>query len=408
MTLVELREHEASELALTSAEAIALSATGIVDVEPAWTAGTFRLRAGATVGAVTIGDDLRLRIAPKIQIRRVVYLLCHAAGLATWDEHLIDLDDTDPIDSAVAHAFVTAAERVLKRGPRSAYYNVDDDLTEIRGRVDANRQRLRYGFPLPVAVTYDEYGVDTTENQLLAGAAMQLQRLPDLSTALYPRLRRLRTSLQGVQPARRDQARQPVYFTRLNEHYRPAVALARTVLEGTSFDLTTGARQVTGFTVNMNSLFEHFLYAALSGSLAQHDGQLRYQRSDHLDRNRQTRIIPDLTWIHERRPTVVIDAKYKDPSDGRPADSDIYQVVAYCVGLGTRAAYLVHATTAATTTLHIDAGGFEVVSTGLELTAPLADLRRQIQALADSVARPHEDSGYLTITEPIATSGHGT
>jgi hypothetical protein len=38
-------------------------------------------------------------------VRRLVDLLCHAAGLATWDERLVELDDNSPIDVALAQAF---------------------------------------------------------------------------------------------------------------------------------------------------------------------------------------------------------------------------------------------------------------------------------------------------------------
>src|SRR5450759_2353890 len=177
-------------------------------------------------------------------------------------------------------------------------FAVDEDLSELRGRIDANRQRLRYGLPLPIAVSYDEYGTDIVENQLLAGAASRLKGLPDLPSDLRRRIRRIGLSLDGVRPASRRDARTPVHFTRLNDHYRSPLALARVALEGTSFDLPAGLRAVTGFTVNMNVLFEKFLDVALSDVLqSHHGGRLRAHRSDHLDEGMLARIVPDLTWI---------------------------------------------------------------------------------------------------------------
>jgi 5-methylcytosine-specific restriction enzyme subunit McrC len=384
--VVALREYELAEEPLTAGQALALQASGVVDVQPTWSAGRYRLKAGAIVGALDLGEGLILRVLPKLEVRRVIYLLCHAAGLATWDDHLVDLDDDADIDVAVVEAFTTAAERTLRRGPRSSYYTLEDDLAEVRGRVDANRQRLRYGLPLPISVTFDEYGFDIPENQLVLGAALQLQRLPALPGALRRRLRRLVTSLEGVYPARRDQANTPVHFTRLNDTYRPAVALARAALEGVSFDLGSGRRSLTGFTANMNMLFERFLSVALADALAGHDGRLCVQRADYLDRDSQARIIPDLTWMRNHKPAVVVDAKYKDPSDRKPADDDLYQVVAYCAGLGIHRAFLVHATTATSATLLIESGGIEITVTGLDLAAPLGDLRERIAGLGEAVA----------------------
>lgn len=385
MTTVLLFEHQLSEEELTPDQALALGASGVVDVQPAWSAGRYRLKAGAIVGSVNLRDGLIVRVLPKLEIRRVVYLLCHAEGLATWDERIIDVDDDATIDQALAEAFATAAERTLRRGPRSSYFTQEEDLTEVRGRMDANRQRLRYGLPLPISVIFDEYGPDIAENRLILGAAMQLQRLPDLSATLRRRLRRLVTSLEGVRPARRDEANIPVFFNRLNDAYVPAVALSRAVLQGVSFDLGDGPRRVTGFTVNMNRLFERFLSVALADALANRDGRICAQRSDHLDRDRHARIIPDLTWIRNEKPVVVIDAKYKDPSDGKAVDGDLYQVVAYCAGLGIRRAFLVHATIAAQATLFIESAGIKIVVTGLDLAAPLSVLQTQLSGLANQI-----------------------
>ena len=384
-TLIELQEHQLTEESLTSDQALALQGCGLIDVQPSWSAGRWRLKARAIIGTLDLGDGLTVRVSPKLEIRRVVYLLCHAAGLASWDDHLVELDEDAPIDLALAEAFATAAERTLSRGPRSSYFTKDDDLAEVRGRIDANRQRLRYGLPLPISVTYDEYGSDIPENQLILGGALQLQRLPSLTEELRRRLRRLVTSLEGVRPARRDEANIPVLFNRLNGTYKPTVALAGAALQGVSFDIGSGPRLVTGFTVNMNQLFEQFLAVALADALAEHEGQLHVHRSDHLDQDRQALIIPDLTWMRHGRPAAVVDAKYKDPEDGKAADSDLYQMVAYCTGLKVRRAFLVHATIAADSLLVIDSGGIEIVVTGLDLAEPLPALRGHIAALAERV-----------------------
>ena len=122
-TLIELREHQLTEESLTSDQALALQGCGLIDVQPAWSDGRWRLKARAIVGTLDLGDGLTVRVNPKLEIRRVVYLLCHAAGLASWDDHLVDLDEDAPIDLALAEAFATAAERTLSRGPRSSVFH---------------------------------------------------------------------------------------------------------------------------------------------------------------------------------------------------------------------------------------------------------------------------------------------
>src|SRR5207248_9436077 len=105
---------------------------------------------------------------------------------------------------------------------------------------------------------------------------------------------------------------------------RSAVALARVVLRGTSFERAPGHSAVTGFSVDMNRLFEAFLEVSLGRELERYGGRVHSQRSDHLDRAKSVMIRPDLTWVVNRAPVTVIDAKYKD-LDAQPArDADIY------------------------------------------------------------------------------------
>jgi 5-methylcytosine-specific restriction enzyme subunit McrC len=295
-------------------------------------------------------------------------------------------------------AYLAATERTLQRGPHSAYYVVEADLNELRGRIDANRQRLRYGLPLPVAVTYDDFGVDTDENRLLAGAAVQLQRLPGLPGSIRRRLRRVLAALDGVEPARRDSAR-ATHLTRLNEHYRPALAVARAVLAGVSFETRAGPRSVTGLIVDMNQLFEKFLEVALQEALAGvPGGQLSPQCSDYLDDDKRAQIKPDLTWVVNGAPRAVIDAKYKSIEDGRPAEADIYQVVSYAIALSLDRAFLVYATPATwKPSLAIRSSKIRVTVTGVDLALPLADLRAAIATLAMNIAtNPHLQAGVHT------------
>jgi 5-methylcytosine-specific restriction enzyme subunit McrC len=389
VTTIQVDELATIERRLSTEEAVALANTGLVSVTRAWTPGCFEITAGSRVGVLRI-DDLEVRVKPKLPIRRVIYLLAHAVGLATWDEELLGLERHDRLDTALAAAFIAATNRALRFGPRSAYYNVEDDLWELRGRLDMNRQRLRYGIPLPIAVSFDEFGIDHIENQLLLGAARRLNKMTSLPAPLRTQLRHLTHVFDGVRPSLRHDAARPVHFSRLNDHYRPAIALARVVLQESSFDIGTGDRAATGFTVTMYRLFEAFLTATLTQSLERrHGGKLHAQRLDHLDEARKARILPDLTWVVDGRPQAIIDAKYKGIADGRPSDDDLYQMVAYCSALNVTHAHLVHAERPAERThLAIRFTDIVVHIAGLDLASPLDELHAQIDALADDIAEP--------------------
>ena len=55
-----------------------------------------------------------------------------------------------------------------------------------------------------------------------------------------------------------------IRYTRLDEHYRPAVELARLIIENSSLELFGGRVTSASFLIDMNLVFERFLYVALA------------------------------------------------------------------------------------------------------------------------------------------------
>ena len=54
-----------------------------------------------------------------------------------------------------------------------------------------------------------------------------------------------------------------VEFSRLNEHYRGVVTLARLILRHGAFEARRGAVRATGFLMDMNQVFQEFVTVAL-------------------------------------------------------------------------------------------------------------------------------------------------
>ena len=116
-------------------------------------------------------------------------------------------------------------------------------------------------------------------------------------------------------------------FTRLNEHYKPALRLARLVLENLTLQDAIGETQASSFMVDMNHLFERFvterLRRALRGSL-----DVKDQHGDKLDKERTVAIRPDLVFNSQGSAKFVADVKYKltdDSAGGR--NTDYYHAV---------------------------------------------------------------------------------
>ena len=124
-----------------------------------------------------------------------------------------------------------------------------------------------------------------------------------------------------------------VVFTRLNEHYKPALRLARLVLANLTLQDAVGETQASSFMLDMNALFERFvtkrLQRALRGRL-----KVKAQHRDQLDKEGTVAVKPDLVFRSAGTPNFVADIKYKltdDTAAGR--HPDYYQLLAYTTAL---------------------------------------------------------------------------
>ncbi|WP_436738927.1 McrC family protein [Streptomyces sp. BBFR102] len=411
VTRVDLVEHGPwTGTSLPPEVGCALAASGIVDARPdpfaAGTGSSWQLRGLAKVGAVRLGD-VEVHIAPKLPVGRLFFLLGYTADPERhWRRGFgeVEVGDEEELLPTLADAFLRQAERALGPGPLQGYRTRDDALSVVRGRLRPDEQlRRRFGVPLPVEVTYDEYTVDIAENQLLLAACTRLMRVPGLAPAARRRLSRVRARLVDVTPlALRD--RLPVWRpTRLNQRYHVALRLAELILAERSAELPGAGVRLDGFIIDLAVVFEHFVCTALSRALRRHGGRTAAQDRHYLDVSAEVRLKPDLIWYDTSgRPLAVADAKYKAERHGGFPGSDLYQMLAYCTVLGLPRGHLVYAKGNEPQRSHVVRGtGTVLLQHALDLGLAPGALLDSVSAVADTIAA---DSGSRPrgVTWPVA------
>ena len=127
-----------------------------------------------------------------IPIQNLYYLLCYAWNRLPEREELLATDAAEfhrPLE-LLAHVLLTGTRRLLRQGLAVAYSTQEDELTEIRGRVQLAPTVTRNLLPRGRAVCeYDELGPDTPLNRLLLGTLGHLSRTRSLPTSLRHELR---------------------------------------------------------------------------------------------------------------------------------------------------------------------------------------------------------------------------
>ena len=150
------------------------------------------------------------------------------------------------------------------------------------------------------------------------------RHLPD--PALARRLAHLRFRLDGVEPWSAGMSIPTFDFTRLNERYRAALALARLILKQRSLEFPDQTQRGSAFLFNMNHVFEKYVEAELRRALEGHGGRVDGQRETHLDEADTVLMKPDVTWWSGDHCLAVIDAKYKRTTSDDYPNADAYQM----------------------------------------------------------------------------------
>ena len=347
MRQVNLQEYvEASPCVLTVLERDALQAAlpSLTIKNVTGAEHEYCLTPSSTVGAIEVGE-LSVLIEPKIGIRQLLSIACYAIGKVKFQASDFDLPEESALPDALALALAKAARHAFSRGLLHGYRTEEEALLTVRGRIRFDEQiRRRPGILLPIEVRYDDLTDDILANQLVKAAAMRLGRMPLRSPEARRGLGWVTGMLDNVSFREWPPNAVPeVTFDRLNEHYRGVVTLARLVLRHGAFESRRGEVRASGFLMNMNDVFQEFVTVALREKLGISEREFGEKHICSLDKERKVHLRPDLVWRDGGHCVFVGDAKYKNLTDKRVPEDDLYQMLAYVTALDLPGGLLVYA-----------------------------------------------------------------
>ena len=341
--------------------------------------GFWELRAGQKVGTIRIGE-LTVWIRPKVPISRLLWMLGWATKAVFESPGPVELDDAAELVPVLAEAFCQQAERAIQAGLLQGYQEVDASESVVRGRIRAGDQlRQTFGMPLPLLVRYDDYLVDTSENQILKAAAEKLLTLVGVAEGVRVRLRKLRGALVDVSPLLVRGQLPAWHPNRLNARYHDALRLAAVILADGSLEQAPGHIRVDGFLIDLFHVFENFVTATLGTALSRMGGSCQTQDAFTLDDGGAIDIRPDLVWRVDDVAWAVVDAKYKAEKPSGFAQADLYQAFAYATAYGLQNVHLVYAKG------NEVAQGWTVRNTGVTITAHTLDLDQEGPAILEQI-----------------------
>lgn len=383
-----LFEYETVRLDLTREQAESLQRTKRVEVSPA-SNGHWWVTATSHVGTLVV-DGVELLIRPKINPENLFLLLEPGLPAEAWRSEAYDYDASSQLLPSVVAFFARTVETTLGRGLLRSYESRNELLVGLRGRVDVGGQLRRAGLVSPSACSFDDFSADILENRLLRAAIRLALEVPGVAATERQRLMKQLAALEGVSDVPvRPETFDKVHFTRLNQHYAPALALARLILANLTLVDSRGAVPAASFTVDMNDLFQRFLTERLRRALR---GRLdvHAERRETLGVGGQAVMYPDLSF---RVPgggfRYVADIKYKLASDAKARSADYYQLLAYATVMDLPEGLLIYCRRQGETeqrSVAVRNSDKLLMVRAIDLAGPPAAVEREIAALADQIA----------------------
>jgi 5-methylcytosine-specific restriction enzyme subunit McrC len=290
-----------------------------------------------------------------------------------WQDTDFGLEEADSLVEAIIPGFALHLKRALGPGILQGYRLEEDALATVRGRIRFQDQiDRRFGIVPPIEVRYDEFTEDIEENRPLKAALRVLERIRIRSSEMWYQLHHFQTILDHVSVVEYQSRNLPtINYTRRNHRYRTAVELSKLILRSLSYDLEYGRAAGAAFLVDMNDVFEKFVWVALREALGLSEWMFPSGSSNHplfMDLAQKVSLRPDLSWWEDSECMFVGDVKYKRINVPGIKHADLYQLLAYAIATELSGGLLIYAAGEGEPAVH------EVVNVGKQLEVISMDL----------------------------------
>ena len=387
MTEVLLREHsDSTPLRLSAPARAALLEAAADKITVVATTDPERviLRTGSWVGALVV-PDCTIRVEPRASMENLFTMFSAGLPPDAWAGDSVGWSGDSELVDGVAAFLLRAIDAATRRGLLHGYVTLEEDTSTIRGRLLVDQLATRPWNAAAPPCRYDEFTPDIEENRLLLCAVRQVLSWPDLPPLVRRDGLRLVQRFEGVELTAPDQHHGDLPITRLNEHYAPALELARKALDGITIRHLEGEQTAHAFMIDMDDLFRRWITVELTGRLWP-DISLEEQPQYALDVQDQWHFTPDVLLRRDQRPALVGNVAYHLAS-ARHDGSDFYPLLAYASALGLEAGLLIyaHADEPPAPEVVVRSIGTRLLCVPLRLNVPAARLAGSLDTLAELV-----------------------
>lgn len=296
------------------------------------------------IGAIQLPSGKQLHVQPKVSLPNIFKMLSEVENYDALFEDIAHFDADVGLFDALGQAFALELTRLFKSGLKQYYRSHEGTLETIKGRIlfaESLRQSTTVRNKLvcrfhSLSLNNDlNRAVVTAASTLLASKCMSNQTRSSISASLQHLATGTVNSDFQVQEFDR------ITLDRSTEYYRRILHLSKMILQARSYRNTCGTMAFSGFLLDVADLFEKFVAKILIKCGRQFGVAIQAQARIHLDQTKMIPCKPDLLFKTNDY-FVLGDTKYKDFSEQKFSNADIYQMLAYLLRYQSEHGYLIY------------------------------------------------------------------
>jgi 5-methylcytosine-specific restriction enzyme subunit McrC len=306
-----------------------------------------RLTPTRCVGTI-VAPDCRLVIRPKLPLRNLFFLLDPEGPIAVAPDSAATIPGTDALDFLAGRLARLLTERAAA-GLHRAYTERAEQGPFLHGRLDVSAQlRDATGRKDQLHCRFEELSVNVPINQVAKATAELVRRSPLISDNTRAAVAQALLPFAGVEPV----ALGPDNFRiaapdRLTEAYRPLLDLCRLLADSLAPGEAAGSTVCPAFLLDLERVFERYVTTGVLHAFAasgRHTVEVQPLRtvSPSVAGQPDLQMRPDILIRAQGAARLIVDAKWKRLGKSPLVTPDLYQMLAYCAGLGVPRAVLVY------------------------------------------------------------------
>lgn len=232
--------------------------------------------------------------------------------------------------------YIQEVRELVKKGMRSAYIPVDDNLHYYKGKLRVNEHiKSNLIHKERFYVAYDEFQVNRPENKLIKATLLKLQNVSS-SAENIKEIRQLLSHFEKVEPSKNNiKDLSKVVINRNTKNYETLMQWSKVFLTNQSFTTFSGDSNARALLFPMEKVFEAYVAKNMKKIFCEIGWEVTTQDKGYylFDTPKQFALRPDIVMRYDKR-TIILDTKWKlltnNPNKNYGiSQADMYQMYAY-------------------------------------------------------------------------------